>query len=846
LSGSKTTGDVLTLTVFDAALSGGLKAVSYTVLAGDTLTSIASGLASAINADTSLQGIAVSATSSQTIVTVGSKSPNATSYRQSTNAGATELIAIAPQPNAYVTCTVNGTKTTGNVLTLTVLDNALSGGQQAVSYTVLAADSLTSIATGLASAINTNTNLQAIGVSATSKNTVLSILSTSPNLTTYSQSVSAGATESLVLSTGVGVVQSAYNSVNELVAQSPGGDTRFQGVTNKAIKSASIASQVISITAVPLPQTSYAASSSVGATETVSLGTNQNGNAAITIGGTKTTGDILTITVSNLNLSGGQTQISYTVLAGDTLTTIASGIASAISSSVSLQGIGVSATSSGTTINTTMTGTTYTTSTSGGATETLALGPNAQGNSSVAVGGSVTTGNTLTLTVHSPTLPSGQKAVTYTVLSTDTLVTIAAGLSAAINADTNLQTLGINSTNSSPATLAFTQSFVGTRALPVGPSTASVSAVDGANNTKTNGYAMSVNSGSATNLTFDLNGNMTSDGTNSYSWDAENRMIKISYPGVNNYSTFGYDGLGRNISIVETTAGSVTSSKQFVRDLQVYKPDEERDAAGTLTKKFYSGGQLISATKYFYDGDHLGSIREMSDNSGVLQAQYAFDPFGRVTKLSEVVPADFQYARYYLHSRSGLNLTRTRAYSGSVGRFINRDPIEEEGGVNLFAYVTNDPVSFVDPLGLKLAPMSPRQKCIKNCLQHRLGAAAAAAVMDGLINGLTQDDIFSNVYGLGVGLEIGELVANNFLSDYYGATGNTKLGTRSRGNLRESMSPDTIVDILNDVAGANSYNRNRGGGGGSNSDIYNTIQNIIGDCIKGCQCSSDRIPGKKK
>src|SRR5882762_1909303 len=86
----------------------------------------------------------------------------------------------------------------------------------------------------------------------------------------------------------------------------------------------------------------------------------------------------------------------------------------------------------------------------------------------------------------------------------------------------------------------------------------------GHENIKTNGYALSVNGGSTTNLTFDLNGNMTSDGTNDYAWDAENRMIKITYPGSNNFSSFVYDGLSRNASIVETTAGSVTSTKQFV------------------------------------------------------------------------------------------------------------------------------------------------------------------------------------------------------------------------------------------------------------------------------------------
>jgi hypothetical protein len=48
-----------------------------------------------------------------------------------------------------------------------------------------------------------------------------------------------------------------------------------------------------------------------------------------------------------------------------------------------------------------------------------------------------------------------------------------------------------------------------------------------------------------------------------------------------------------------------------------------------LTKEFDGDGQINSTTKYFYDTDHLGSIREMADNSGVIQAQYAYDPYGQ-------------------------------------------------------------------------------------------------------------------------------------------------------------------------------------------------------------------------
>jgi RHS repeat-associated protein len=138
-----------------------------------------------------------------------------------------------------------------------------------------------------------------------------------------------------------------------------------------------------------------------------------------------------------------------------------------------------------------------------------------------------------------------------------------------------------------------------------------------------------------------------------------------------------------------------------------YQACEERDATGTLTKKFFDRGQMNSTTKYFYDLDHLGSISEMTDNSGVIQAQYAFDPYGKVTKFSENIAADFGYCNYYLHARSSLNMTRTRAYHAQLGRWINRDPIAERGGLNLFAYVLNDPIDSSDPSGLGMSPPKP-------------------------------------------------------------------------------------------------------------------------------------------
>ena len=215
----------------------------------------------------------------------------------------------------------------------------------------------------------------------------------------------------------------------------------------------------------------------------------------------------------------------------------------------------------------------------------------------------------------------------------------------------------------------------------------------------TNGLQVSTSGASATSLTYDLNGNMTSDGTNSYAWDAENRMIKITYPGSGNNSQFTYDGYGKNVQIVETSGGSVTSTKQFVWCDNTRC--EQRDASSSVTAQFFNRGESIGVNKYVYTRDHLNSVRVMADSLGNVQASYDFDAFGRITRSVESTAADFTYAGYYLHGRSGLSLTLTRAYSSNFGSFLNRDTVDFMDGSNSFAYANGNPISLNDPSGLR-------------------------------------------------------------------------------------------------------------------------------------------------
>lgn len=175
-------------------------------------------------------------------------------------------------------------------------------------------------------------------------------------------------------------------------------------------------------------------------------------------------------------------------------------------------------------------------------------------------------------------------------------------------------------------------------------------------------------------------------------------LKKIDYPGINNYSQFSFDGLGQYRKITETVAGSITSTKSFVsEDDEMF---EERDGSSSLISQFFNYGEITSSNQRFYTLDHLDSIRQLVGSAGVVLSDYYNDPYGQQTRLTGTIDSSFQYASYYYHQRSMQYLTATRPYSASLGRWVSRDSIEEGDGPNLYTYVGNDPVNWVDPLGL--------------------------------------------------------------------------------------------------------------------------------------------------
>ncbi|MCA9815504.1 MAG: hypothetical protein KC652_10355 [Cyanobacteria bacterium HKST-UBA01] len=687
--GTPTNTDVLTITVHDNALAGGVESVNYTVGVSDDLEDIASGFASAINGNTNLSSIGVTASSLGEAVNIKSQSSNFTSYSKSLSGGATETIELALNANGIETVAIDGNITDSDILTLTVFDAGLTSGSQAVTYTVGSSDTLEDVAAGLAAAINGNSNLSAIGVSATARSTVVNLSSVSLHLTTYGQSVSTDATERLTLAPAACATRYDYNNVNALLQSTAGGAIRVEGSTNKAVKSSSIGSNLITIKQ-DRSLTRYSSSTSNSGALSLSFGQNVNGTATGTVSGATTSGVELGLKVSNDELDTKSKTEKFEVAA-------ASGkLAKSINDDSSLQEIGVNAKASGSNINLSVTETTYSGAISDDATEILSIGDSNLGNTTGIVGGTPTTGDVLSISVHDARLSGGVKSASYTVLTDDTLVDIAAGLVSAINSDSDLSSLGVSASNAADGSMSDTKEFCASIPVASGTNPLSVNAIDGGDNSKVNNLNFSVHGPGTRSFTFDLNGNMTSDGVYTYEWDAKDRLIKITYPGTNNFTDFTFDPFGRNVKIIETESGSVTSTKQFVWCEE--EKCEERDAASNVTQRFFARGEQINSSKYFYKKDHLGSICTLTDSNGDAVARYDYTPFGIQTKLEGTVDCDFGFAGMYRHSRSDLNLTLFRAYNPSLARWLSRDPIEELG--NLFEYVDNNPVLFTDRLGL--------------------------------------------------------------------------------------------------------------------------------------------------
>jgi RHS repeat-associated protein len=247
-----------------------------------------------------------------------------------------------------------------------------------------------------------------------------------------------------------------------------------------------------------------------------------------------------------------------------------------------------------------------------------------------------------------------------------------------------------------PAQVATDNTFAAQAAVPSGTSNVVVTATDPSGNLRTNTYQVS-ESGSTTNYTYDLNGNLTGDGTRTFEWDAENRLTAVKQ-GPATLASFTYDGQGRRSLKV---AGGITITYVY-------------DGSGIIDERLSTGATLkhvdgpgidqhwatrdgASVVTYFL-ADHLGSVVQTTNAAGTVTFARDYDPYG--SPIAGGAQAGYAYTGREWDPETNLYYYRARYYDPNAGRFISEDPIGSGGGINRYGYAGDNPANLVDPLGL--------------------------------------------------------------------------------------------------------------------------------------------------
>ena len=246
-----------------------------------------------------------------------------------------------------------------------------------------------------------------------------------------------------------------------------------------------------------------------------------------------------------------------------------------------------------------------------------------------------------------------------------------------------------------------------------------------------------------TQYIYDKNGNLTKkieldDEENIkkitlYTYDYENRLTKVEIQKKDKVKivTFTYDPFGRRLSksvshlSLRGEAEAISNEdddndgddedKEHPRTTYyVYDNEDiimEYNHKGKVTARYVHGlgidEPLAIEQKdkmYYYHADGLGSITTLTDVKGKVVQRYEYDSFGNLKHHGHKVKQPYTYTAREYDRETGLYYYRARYYDAKVGRFTQKDPfpglINLPQTLNLYAYVGNNPVKYIDPFGL--------------------------------------------------------------------------------------------------------------------------------------------------
>jgi RHS repeat-associated protein len=215
---------------------------------------------------------------------------------------------------------------------------------------------------------------------------------------------------------------------------------------------------------------------------------------------------------------------------------------------------------------------------------------------------------------------------------------------------------------------------------------------------------------------YDLNGNLTSDGSDTYTWNARDELTAI---GGSTSATFAYDALGRRRAktVSGTTTDFLYDGWSLVQELSGGSPTANL-LGGTgideiLTRTDGTGTMSFLA-------DPLGSNVALADSNGTVQTSYTYDPFGQATVTGAATNNSVTFTGRESDG-TGLMFYRARYYDPRRQRFLEGDPVGFGGGsVNLYTYVNNRPTMLTDPTGKNPLIVLP----VVGCIAGGIGAGA--------------------------------------------------------------------------------------------------------------------------
>jgi RHS repeat-associated protein len=220
-------------------------------------------------------------------------------------------------------------------------------------------------------------------------------------------------------------------------------------------------------------------------------------------------------------------------------------------------------------------------------------------------------------------------------------------------------------------------------------------------------------------FTYDGNGNLLADGTQSYLYNANNQLIAVENAAAR--AEFFYDAKNRCVLRKYYTKGSQGQWILSQADSRALTYDtawnllSERKLNGQQVGEYVYGSRTdeilnaqLGSQNYYPIADVLGSTVALSDNAGKVTERYRCTPFGTVLFLTASYKAAHASAVGYRFLFTGrewlasvsLNDHRNRYYCPRLGRWLTVDPIGLKGGLNLYAYVDNSVLGRVDSYGL--------------------------------------------------------------------------------------------------------------------------------------------------